>query len=129
MERLIWPSADLRILRRIVDGLRALDRSSYFCYSQEPIAGYAHAYQVMAAHCGHRCPRYHAAAAVTMGEQHNRHSNNPLSHGDRAVGFAAWVQNKIDGSWSVVGTDGYRYTPSDFVALIADQAVERGQRW
>lgn len=56
---------DPRILRRIAEGLRALDHPARYCENEEVIRGYAHAHQVLAAHAAHRCPRYRAALEYT----------------------------------------------------------------
>ncbi|MEU1984799.1 hypothetical protein [Nocardia sp. NPDC019395] len=60
-----WITDDPRFLRRIADGLRTLDHPTAYCANQDLIRGYAHAHQVLAAHAGHRCPRYRAALDYT----------------------------------------------------------------
>ncbi|WP_328388151.1 hypothetical protein [Nocardia sp. NBC_00416] len=59
-----WVTDDPAVLRRLADGLRALavEHSTAYCRSQDPIRGYSHAHQVMDVHAAHRCPRYEAAA-------------------------------------------------------------------
>ncbi|MGI5223190.1 hypothetical protein [Nocardia sp. CA-290969] len=61
----IWHNRNRRLLQRIAAGLRALDHPAA-CRSQEPMRGYAHAHQVMAAHARHRCPRYDLAVRYTQ---------------------------------------------------------------
>lgn len=56
-----WNMRNRNLMERVIDGLKALDRPA-ICRSQAPIRGYAHAYQVMAVHAEHHCPRYGMAA-------------------------------------------------------------------
>lgn len=62
-----WVTDDPNILRRVADGLRALDSPTPHCRSRDPLRGYAHAHQVMAVHAPHRCPRYEMAAEYAAG--------------------------------------------------------------
>ena len=57
----VWHTRNRALMERIAAGLRALDWPEA-CRSENPIRGYAHAHQVMAAHAGHGCPRYRLAA-------------------------------------------------------------------
>lgn len=57
----IWHSRDRSLLERVLAGLRALERPGA-CRSTDPLRGYAHAHQVMAAHATHGCTRYRIAA-------------------------------------------------------------------
>lgn len=61
----VWVADDPAILRRLVDGLRALPAdppTGHCCCSREPIRGFAHAHRLMDVHAGHRCPRFDTAA-------------------------------------------------------------------
>ncbi|MFD4406525.1 hypothetical protein ACFWPH_27555 [Nocardia sp. NPDC058499] len=60
----IWHNRNRALMERIAAGLRALDYPAC-CRSEEPLRGYAHAHQVMAAHARHRCPRYDLASRYT----------------------------------------------------------------
>jgi hypothetical protein len=61
----IWHTRNRGLMVRVLHGLRALDYPAA-CKSLQPLRGYAHAHQVMAAHARHRCPRYRMAGKYTM---------------------------------------------------------------
>ncbi len=60
----LWHTRNRARLEAVAVGLRALDWPAV-CRSQDPLRGYAHAHQVMAAHAKHRCPRYRMAGEYT----------------------------------------------------------------
>ncbi|WP_328396207.1 hypothetical protein [Nocardia sp. NBC_00416] len=64
-----WVTDDPATLRQLADGLRTLSDAcpADDCRSRDPVRGYAHARQLMAAHADHGCPRYSTAAEYTTG--------------------------------------------------------------
>ncbi|MBO0880963.1 MAG: hypothetical protein J2P17_11590 [Mycobacterium sp.] len=51
--------------------------------------------------------------------------DSTTSTSGKPLGFAGWRHSRLDGSWSIIATDGYPYTPEEYAALMKEQVQER----